>query len=286
MKIGFIGLGKMGLLVSNSLATDHQVFGYDKKIISGSKCEPCNSLAELVKKVGKDGIYWIMINHELVDELISELSNIVCRNAILIDGGNSSYKNSSDTYQKLKERNIHFITIGMSGGIKGAASQPPMMVDGDPNQIAHIKPLLKTLGGNFISFPKTGYAHLAKMLHNAIEYGMIESISEGVSLYLKHGYSQKEVLEIFNVWKSGSIIESKLINLTCEILSEYDLNDHIKIKKSETLGLVKKTLISDVNTPAIESAIHVRENPSAVDPITITILALLRNKFGGHAISK
>jgi len=282
MKVGFIGLGKMGLQVSNNIASEHQVFGYDKNKITQSKVRLCDSLKMLVHEVGKNGVYWIMINHEFIDELINELSDVVCKDSILVDCGNSSYGSSLVNCQKLKKKNIHFITIGMSGGIKGALKNPPMMVDGDPSQILRIRPLLKTLGGNFTSFSKTGKAHLAKTLHNAIEYGMMQSIAEGVSLYLKHGYSQNEILKIFNIWKSGSIIESKLINLTCEILNEHDLNDRVKIKKSETLDLVKNILISEVNTPVIESAIHVRKNLNSVDSVTITVLALLRNKFGGH----
>jgi len=287
MKIGFIGLGKMGSLIAQNLKREHDIFGYDidlKKVDSLNErgVTSFNKLDVLVERVGDNGVFWIMVNHEFVDDVIQELSSRLTDGAIVVEGGNSNYYESQQRKELLDKQKISYACVGMSGGVYGAATQPPMMVDGSQAVYNTIIPLLETLGGNYCYLPQK--AHLSKIIHNAIEYGMMQSLADGVALYLGHGFTQKQIQDIFNVWSRGSIIESKLVNLLCEILDEHHINKSVEISKSETLDLIKSALIEGVKAPVIEKSVQLRESPGSQDRNTLTILALLRNKFGGHEV--
>jgi len=289
MKIGLIGLGKMGSLIAQNLNREHCVWGYDIDInqvnsLNESGVTSFNRLKPLVEHVGSNGVFWLMVNHDFVDDVIQKLLPLLSNGAVIIEGGNSHYHESQRRKEFLNKNKVSYVCIGMSGGVNGASTQPPMMVDGSEAARNIIAPMLETLGGNYCYLPQK--AHLAKIIHNAIEYGMMQSLADGVALYHGHGFSQKQTRDIFKVWSNGSIIESQLVNLLCEILDEYDLDESVKITKSETLDLVKSSLIETVKTPVIDKSIQLRENLESQDAINLTILALLRNKFGGHAINK
>jgi len=289
MKIGFIGLGKMGSLIAQNLNHEHHVWGYDIDIsqvnaLNERGITSFNRLEVMVEHVGSNGVFWVMVNHDFVDNVINDLLPLLSNGAVIVDGGNSHYHESQRRKEFLDKNNVSYVCVGMSGGTSGAATQPPMMVDGSETVHSILAPILETLGGNYCYLPQK--AHLAKIIHNAIEYGMMQSLADGVALYLGHGFSKKQVRDIFKVWSKGSIIESRLVNLLYEILDEYNIDESVKVTNYETLDLVKKSLIETVKTPVIDKSIQLRENPESQDAINLTILALLRNKFGGHAINK
>ena len=291
--IGFIGLGRMGLpmcrLISkqcNVVAFDNmpEFYQHDAKLA----LNVVSSLQILIKELTRSQqprIIWIMVPATNVSDLISELIPRLSIGDIIIDGGNSTFSDSQKQEQKLSNAGIHFVTIGCSGGIKSAANGPPMTVSCNQTVLEIIKPFLAALGDNYTHYEGNAFGHLAKGIHNAIEYGMMESIAEGVALYFEYGFTQKEILNTFKVWAKGSIIESALINCVIECLEHYDFSQNKNIKHSDTMELLEELCNIGIDTPAIDTAIGVRKDPTLISDKTRTTLALLRRTFGGHAIS-
>lgn len=286
--IGFIGLGRMGLpmcqLVSNQL--ECIAYDIDKTINVAAKNEGisvASDLADLVSHISPRRVVWLMIPAgKPVEDIIEKLLPLLSSGDIIVDGGNSNFTHSQEHDASLAKKGISFVSIGTSGGINGARSGPPMTVSCDPSVLEIIKPVLNALGGNYTYYNKTAYGHLAKGIHNAIEYGMMQSIAEGVALYFHYGYTQDEILATFKTWSSGSIIESALVNQLITCLQNSDFQSEYGIKKSETLALIKQFTNTKVPTPAIDAAVKVREKPENADNKTVTTLALLRKSFGGH----
>ena len=202
----------------------------------------------------------------------------------MIDGGNANYKDSIVRRNNFEKKKIGYVSAGVSGGITAIKNGPPITLDCSKKDLKKILPILKSFGGNFTYFEKKGKGHLAKTLHNAIEYGMMQSLAEGIALYLKHGFTEKEILRTFKTWAQGSIIESRLVNVVNQILEKYSLRDSQQIKKSETLKIVKEVLRIDCKTPILKESIKLRSNTKKLDKVVHTVLARQRLIFGGHSL--
>lgn len=291
-KIGYVGLGRMGLRMAKLLLSHFRVIGYDidqtrleaaEKI--GIKC--AKSLKDLALFMDFPRLIWIMVSHgRPVDEVILGLLPYLDKGDVIIDGGNAHYEDSRRRRAFLMEKGIDFVAAGTSGGLIGASKGPAISLDGTKEAYEKVKGLLKALGDNYSFFPDPGKGHLGKIIHNAIEYGMMQSIAEGVALYVRHGFNEKEIKDIFKSWSKGSIIESRLIDCLLAVLQENSILDYVDIEKSETLELVEKVLSKDTHTPVIAEAINMRKNPEQQAPVVLTILALMRNYFGGHEIKR
>jgi 6-phosphogluconate dehydrogenase len=290
MKIGYVGLGKMGLRMSKKLKSTFDVVGYDKhpdclRTAEKSGIECVDSLKNLVTKLNPPRIVWIMVNSgAAVDDVILTLLPFLTEGDVLIDGGNAHYEDSQRRRSMLEQNGIGFLGAGTSGGLEGAENSPPISVDGSWDTYQKAKGLFEALGNNHTYFADSGKGHLAKTIHNAIEYGIMQSIAEGVALYVRHGFSQEEIRSVFKTWSKGSIIESKLVTRLIAILNGNNLFDQREIKKSETIELIKKIFKEDLPTPAIYEAVKMRENPEKLDQVSHTVLALLRKDFGGHEV--
>jgi len=291
--LGFIGLGRMGLPMCSLIAKHHKVVAYDNvpeicqqgTTFGLNVAKSLQSLIEEITRLQKPRIIWLMVPAVNVNVLITKLLPSLESGDIIIDGGNSSFSDSKQQEQKLGNAGIHFVTIGCSGGLKGAANGPPMTVSCKFPVLKKIEPILASLGNNYTHFEGCGFGHLAKGIHNAIEYGMMESIAEGVELYFRYGFTQDEIINTFKVWAKGSIIESALINCVIECLEHNNFSHKKYIKQSETVKLLEEICNNSIDTPTIDSAIKVRKNPASISDKTRTTLALLRKTFGGHAIS-
>lgn len=289
--LGFIGLGKMGLpIVKTFLKKGISIFAYDLdkyKIELAEKlgANPIKSINQFSRIKVSQKIIWLMLPMgKVVDEIIDELIPELNKGDIIIDGGNASYKDSVRRRKNLDKHRIGFAGIGTSGGIKGALNGPPMTVDCSIKDFNKIKPFLKILGGNYSFFEEDGKGHLAKTIHNAIEYGMMQSIAEGILLYFKHGFTEDEIKKIFITWSKGSIIESRLIDCINEIMNDYSLLDNKQIKRSETIKIVEEVLMSDCYTPILKKSMTLRKETIKQDEIVNTVLARLRLLFGGHEL--
>ena len=157
-----------------------------------------------------------------------------------------------------------------------------MTVSCDPKALHRIKPVLDALGSNFSHYNQPGQGHRAKGIHNAIEYGMMQSIAEGIALYFHYGFTQEQILETFKTWSKGSIIESALVDCVIQCLEQHNFNESLSLKKSETIDLINNLKDCPVPTPVIDQAAKIREQPDLASDISITTIALMRKIFGGH----
>src|SRR3989344_6778573 len=219
MKLGFIGLGRMGLnMVFNLVDNKHQVVAYNRspeptKEAANYGAIPAYSLQELIDKLPSPKIVWIMIKSgPPVDDMIAQLVPLLQKGDIIIDGGNSYFENSKRRYAELKKKGIHFLDCGTSGGMEGARHGACMMIGGDREIFQKVEVLFKDMcvkdGYGYMG--KAGAGHFAKMVHNGIEYGMMGAIAEGVQA-LKEAPFDMNLKEVVRVYAHGSIVESRLL---------------------------------------------------------------------------
>ncbi len=291
MKIGYVGLGRMGLQMVKGLANqvDIVAFDLDDSLVQQAVdvgAQGVKRLADIPNELMEPRIIWLMVPMgAAVDRIIEELVPHLSSGDVLVDGGNADYLDSIRRRKFLAEKGIGFAGAGTSGGTEGALKGPPISVDCTGTDYVKIRPILEFLGGNHVHFEDAGKGHLAKTLHNAIEYGMMQSLAEGVALYVKHGFTEDEIKRAFATWSKGSIIESRLVNCLRSVLEKHSLSELCDIKKSETLKIVSGVLRDDCPTPILATSARLREMSAEQDPVALTVLARLRNFFGGHGLS-
>ena len=297
MRIGIIGLGKMGFNLSkNLLRNNHEVVAFDKdKEIqakaAAERIEIADSLKELCGKIGERKVIWIMIPNGLpVDATIKELLPELSAGDIIIDGGNSNYKESIRRYEELKEKNIDFIDCGTSGGTSGALNGACLMVGGDMEPVSYCEKIFTDIAvkDGYLHVGKAGSGHFTKMVHNGIEYGMMQAIAEGFEVLHKSSYDM-DYEKVARVWNNGSVIESWLMELT-ESLFAKDANLE-KIKgvmnsSGEGKWTVETALDLEVPTPVIALSLMMRYRSLEENTFSGRVIAALRNEFGGHKVEK
>ena len=293
MNIAFLGLGRMGSPLCAVLNPEHSVVAFDTSPKARAQAEingiaVAASLASMVERVpslpSEPRVIWCMIPAAQMRQALDELLPLLNAGDILVDGGNSAFQQSKSAHRQCRQFSVIFVSLGCSGGIEGAQSGPPMTLSCDLDTFNMIKPILVSLGDRYTRFDSIGFGHLAKSIHNAIEYGMMQSIAEGVALYFKYGFNQQEILDTFRTWSKGSIIESKLLDCVIQCLENHDYASARTIKKSETVEALEAVCDVGVATPCIDAAIRVRKDASTADTIALTTLALMRKNFGGHAV--
>ena len=293
--LGFVGLGRMGLPMSQRLQQnlkDTFIAGFDsseqcRHEASKNLLHCSESLEQLISQCRQKNakvIVWLMIPAQTITQTLEQLAPLLKPGDIVIDGGNTAYADALAHQQKLQSYKLHYVSIGCSGGTKGAAMGPPMTVSCVQAVYDLITPILRALSDNISFYPQSGFGHLAKNIHNAIEYGMMQSIAEGVALYYHYGFSQQQILDTFKTWSKGSIIESALVHCVVECLETYDFSLPRTIANSETVHALQAICDVPLNTPAIDAAIDSRLDPAQIDEKSLTTLALMRNIFGGHKI--
>lgn len=296
MKIGLIGLGKMGLnLGQNLMDHHHEVVAFDlnEQAVEEMKtygAEGASSLKELVESLETPRVLWLMVPHAVVDSVISEMKPLLSKGDIVIEAGNSHYKESIRRYNELKEMGVSFMDVGTSGGMEGARNGACYMIGGDSEAWSFVEPIFRdtAVENGYLYAGKAGSGHFLKMVHNGIEYGMMAAIGEGFEVLEKSEFDY-DYEKVARVWNNGSVIRSWLMELTENAFSKDAKLDEIKgIMHSSGEGkwTVETALDLQTATPVIAMSLLMRYRSLENDTFTGKVVAALRNEFGGHAVEK
>jgi 6-phosphogluconate dehydrogenase len=297
MKIGFYGLGRMGgNMVARLLENGHQVVVMNRSpqpVEDAVKlgAEAAWDYRELISKLDPV-IIWLMLPSEIVQQKFTELLMLLPKGAIVIDGGNSDFRHSRQRAAEAAAKGVHFIDVGTSGGILGRSAGYCLMVGGDNEAaVSAVKPVFEALAAPYgwRHFAGAGSGHYVKMVHNAIEYGMMESYAEGYRMLKDGPYKSIDLAAAGDVWQHGSIIESKLNELSVQALREnpeLEGIDGIVAESGETRWTLETAKELNIPLPAIQAAFDVRlSSQTGQTNFATKLLAAMRNKFGGHEIN-
>jgi 6-phosphogluconate dehydrogenase len=297
MQIGIIGLGKMGFnLALNLKRNKYEVVAQDVNTEFVSKIgkegiETANSVEELCRKLNSRKVIWLMVPAgEIVDSVITSLLPYLSKNDIIIDGGNSNYKDSKRRYSKLKGQGIDFLDCGTSGGTSGAVNGACTMIGGDAEVFEYVSEVFKNISveNGSLYTGAAGSGHFTKMVHNGIEYGMMQSIAEGFEVF-EHSEFDIDFHKTAKLFNHGSVVRSWLMELTENAFSKDAKLDGIKgIMHSSGEGkwTLETALDLGVPTPVIALSIMMRYRSQMSDTFSGKVVAALRNEFGGHAVEK
>ncbi|GED32034.1 MULTISPECIES: phosphogluconate dehydrogenase (NAD(+)-dependent, decarboxylating) [Brevibacillus] len=297
MKLAILGLGKMGYnLTLNLLSHEHEVVAYDVEPkradeLGREGAIPAYSIEDAVSKLDAPRVIWLMVPAgEIVDELVDKLSTLLSAGDIVIDGGNSHYKQSLDRYARLKEKGIHFLDAGTSGGMEGARHGACMMIGGDQEAFDHIEPMIRDINveNGYLYAGEAGAGHFLKMIHNGIEYGMMQAIGEGFEVLEKSPYNY-DFAEVARVWANGSVIRGWLMDLTERAFRKDAKLDEIRgvmHSSGEGKWTLETALDLQAATPVIAMSLLMRYRSLEQDTFHGKVVAALRNEFGGHAVEK
>ncbi|MDA2117803.1 decarboxylating 6-phosphogluconate dehydrogenase [Bacillus cereus] len=296
MQVGLIGLGKMGLnLGKNLMDHKHEVAAFDLNASAVEEMKEygatgTSSLSELVQSLQTPRILWVMVPHAVVDSVIDEVTPLLSKGDILIEAGNSHYKESIRRYEQLKKDGIHFMDAGTSGGMEGARKGACYMIGGDQEAWDIVEPIFRdtSVENGFLYAGKAGSGHFLKMVHNGIEYGMMAAIGEGFEILEKSEFDY-DYEKVSRVWNNGSVIRSWLMELTENAFSKDAKLDEIKgvmHSSGEGKWTVETALDLQTATPVIAMSLLMRYRSLDNDTFTGKVVAALRNEFGGHAVEK
>ncbi|HVZ82028.1 MAG TPA: decarboxylating 6-phosphogluconate dehydrogenase [Terracidiphilus sp.] len=300
MQLGLIGLGKMGGNMAERLRLGgHQVVGFDFSAEAVAKLTASgnvgvSSLEEMAKKLTGRKAIWIMVPQgKPVDDTIAKLEPLLNPGDILIDGGNSNYKDSMRHYKEVTAKGFQFVDVGTSGGVWGLKAGYSMMVGGDKDAVGYITPILETLApGKTQGWGHVGPAgagHFVKMVHNGIEYGMMQAYAEGFTIMEKKEELNLDLAQISQIWRFGSVVRSWLLDLTADALSKNPTLDGLEAyvaDSGEGRWTVFEAIDLNVSAPVITESLIRRIRSREENNFTDRMLAIMRNAFGGHAVKK
>jgi 6-phosphogluconate dehydrogenase len=297
MELGMIGLGRMGANMTERLVmSGHRVISFDRspeaiQRVVDIGAVGAHSLADFVKQLSLPRAIWLMVpSGDPVDQTIEQLLPNLAKADILIDGGNSNYKDSVRRAEKLKPHGMYFVDAGTSGGVWGLKNGYCMMVGGETQVVARLEPIFKTLApkDGYLHVGPSGAGHFVKMIHNGIEYGMMQAYGEGFEL-LKSSQFDLDLGKIAHLWNQGSVVRSWLLEL-CESAFQKDPKlDSIKgyVEDSgEGRWTVIEAVEHGVSATALAHSLFARYASRQTDGFANKVLAALRNEFGGHAVRK
>ncbi|MBS1813639.1 MAG: decarboxylating 6-phosphogluconate dehydrogenase [Acidobacteria bacterium] len=300
MELGLIGLGRMGGNMATRLRqAGHKVVGYDFNAEATAKLTQegsvgVNSLEDLVKNLQAPRAIWIMVpNGKPVDDTIQKLLPLISKGDILIDGGNSNYKESQRRHAELKPQGIEYVDVGTSGGVWGLKEGYSLMIGGDEEPVKKLTPIFEALAPS----PTTGWGHVGpsgsghftKMVHNGIEYGMMQAFAEGFAIMKAKTELDLDVAQVAEIWRVGSVVRSWLLDLTAEALKHNpDLEGMEAYVKDSGEGrwTVMEAIDLNVSAPIITESLIRRLRSREENNYTDRVLSIMRNAFGGHAIKK
>ncbi|MGV9289316.1 phosphogluconate dehydrogenase (NAD(+)-dependent, decarboxylating) [Streptomyces sp. NPDC003719] len=288
MQIGLVGLGKMGGNMRERLRNaGHTVVGYD----TNPEKADVASLVELVEQLERPRAVWVMVPAGAATQaVIDQLATLLKPGDTVIDGGNSRWTDDEKHAEELGRRGIHFVDAGVSGGVWGLKNGYALMVGGDKECVDDLKPIFDALKPEgpygFVHAGKVGAGHFSKMVHNGIEYAMMQAYAEGWEL-LEKVDSVDNVREVFRSWQEGTVIRSWLLDLAVSALDE----DHHLEKlrgyaedSGEGRWTVEAAIDNAVPLPAITASLFARFTSRQEDSPQMKMIAALRNQFGGHAV--
>jgi 6-phosphogluconate dehydrogenase len=300
MELGMIGLGKMGANMAERLTRGgHRVVGFDLSPESVQQVvdvgvEGAASLEELIAKLPTPRIIWIMVpSGAPVDSTVAALLPHLGKGDILVDGGNSNYKDTQRRANACAASGHHFVDVGTSGGVWGLAEGYSMMIGGDKEVVESLTPIFETLAPapdqGWGRTGPTGAGHFVKMIHNGIEYGLMQAYAEGFALMDAKGELDLDVAQIAEIWRHGSVVRSWLLDLTADALGENPELDGIAPYVPDS-GEGRWTVVEaiDLNVSAPVIALSLLRRIGSRDEVDYAdkLLSAMRNQFGGHAIKK
>ena len=299
MQVGMIGLGRMGMNMSRRLLKGgHEVVVYNRTKDKVKQMEEEGAigsycLEELVHKLTPPRVAWMMLPAgKVTDEHVEILSDLLSPGDILVDGSNGFYKEDIRRAERLRPKGIHYVDAGVSGGIWGLRMGYCVMIGGDESDFRAIEPLLKSLAAEegYLYCGPTGAGHFVKMVHNGIEYAMMEAYGEGFELLKASPYGEKlDLAKIAHLWNRGSVIRSWLLELLEGIFEKDPDLSSIKgyVEDSgEGRWTVKEAVDMEVSVPVIALSLFKRFQSRKEDLFSDRILAALRREFGGHPVRK
>lgn len=300
MELGMVGLGRMGAnMAERLLRGGHRVVGYDPQFEAvqhhvGKGGVAARTLGAVVEQLTSPRAVWLMVpSGAPVDQTIDALLPALARGDVVIDGGNSYYKDSIRRAGRVTERGVHFVDVGTSGGIWGLKEGYSMMVGGDRQVVERLTPIFKTLAPD----PDLGWGHVGprgaghyvKMVHNAIEYGMMQAYAEGFELMHHKEEFHLDLKQIAEIWRHGSVVRSWLLDLTANALAENPNLEGIAAYVQDS-GEGRWTVIEAIEQacaiPVITMALERRFRSREAEPFGDRLLAALREQFGGHAVKR
>ncbi len=298
MELGMVGLGKMGaFMVERLVRGGHRIVGFDRdagavaRVVSVG-AEGADSLAALAAKLKQPRAIWIMVpSGAPVDDTIAALIPLMSKGDTIIDGGNSNYKDTQRRGASLKSQGFDFVDCGTSGGVWGLKEGYSMMVGGDQAAVERLRPLFETLAPakdqGWGRVGPSGAGHFVKMVHNGIEYGMMQAYAEGFAILKKKNEFALDMHQVSEIWRVGSVVRSWLLDLTSIALKENPEMAGIAPYVSDSgegRWTVAEAIDLDVPAPVITLSLLQRLTSRDTDSYSDKLLSAMRNQFGGHAI--
>jgi 6-phosphogluconate dehydrogenase len=298
MRIGFIGLGKMGAsMVERLIKGGHNIVAFDlneqaRKLVKEKGAEIAESLEDLVNKLFTPRAVWVMVpSGKPTEDTISTLAHFLSKGDIVIDGGNSMYKDSMRRAEALRKKGLFFLDAGTSGGIWGLKIGYCLMVGGEENIFKKIEPVFRTLA------PKDGYAHVGsngaghfvKMVHNGIEYALLQAYAEGFEIMEAKKEFNLKLEEIAHLWNHGSVIRSWLLQLAEDAFKKDKHLSSVQgfvADSGEGRWTVAEAIDEDVPAPIITLSLLERFRSRQKESFSAKVIAALRNEFGGHGVKR
>ena len=300
MQLGMIGLGRMGAnMTTRLLQGGHEVVVYDRNAeavehASAGGATGAESLADVVDRLETPKAVWVMVpSGAATEETVEELAGLLSMGDTVIDGGNSNYKDTVRRGQRLAESGLHLVDSGTSGGIWGLQGGYSLMIGGDADAVRRLNPIFETLAPSpelgWGHVGPTGSGHFTKMLHNGIEYGMMQAMAEGFAILKKKTEFNLDLHQIAEIWRHGSVIRSWLLDLTAEALKQDQNLEAIApfvSDSGEGRWTVAEAIELDVPAPVITLSLLARLRSRDEVGYAYRMLSAMRNQFGGHAIKK
>ena len=292
MQLGLVGLGRMGFNMRERLrAAGHDVVGYDRN----QDVSDVASIAEMVEKLNAPRIVWIMVPHgEPTKQTVRELAGLLSAGDLVIEGGNSKYTDDQENAALLAENGIKYVDVGVSGGVWGAKNGYGLMAGGDAEDVERAMPIFDALRPEgpreegFVHAGPVGAGHYAKMVHNGIEYGLMQAYAEGFEL-LAASDVVTDVPGTIKAWSRGTVVRSWLLDLLVRALEEdpelEQLRGYVN-DSGEGRWTVEEAINNAVPAPVITAALFARFASRQEDSPALKAVAALRNPFGGHAVQK
>jgi len=300
MRVGVVGLGRMGLGIARRLArAGFGVTGFDpdgNKVQEAARqgVRAADSLAELAGELAPPRVVWVMVPAgPAVDEVLEGLLPHLGAGDVVVDGGNSHYRDTLRRAQRLKAHGIRFVDVGTSGGVWGAGDGYCLMVGGDAEAVKHLRPVFEALapapdrGWGHVG--PVGAGHFVKMVHNAVEYGLMQAYAEGFSLLRRKREFQLDVRQVAQIWRHGSVIRSWLLDLVARALEQDpELSEVAPYVEDSGEGrwAVTEALELELSAPVLTLSLLQRLRSRDVDGYGDRLLAVLRQQFGGHPVRR
>ncbi|MGY0559472.1 phosphogluconate dehydrogenase (NAD(+)-dependent, decarboxylating) [Luteimonas sp. A277] len=300
MELGMIGLGKMGANMAQRLVRGgHRVVGFDPKpearlLAEGFGAESAASLEALVGKLSSPRVVWMMVPAgAITGGTVDALAKLLAAGDTIVDGGNSNYKETVDRARAVAGKGLHYVDCGTSGGVWGLAEGYSMMVGGEADAVERLRPVFETLapgkdqGWGHVG--PSGSGHFTKMVHNGIEYGLMQAYAEGFSIL---GHKQEfdlDLHQVAEIWRTGSVVRSWLLDLTANALGKNPTMDGIAPfvpDSGEGRWTVAEAIDLNVPAPVITQSLIARLRSRDGESFADRLLSAMRNEFGGHAMKK